>query len=483
VPHEPNVPAHLESLWIWSPDLLTAPLMAELREATCCLDGDALEIPQTVIDGARAGRPVDAVEYADRLFDRLANRTSVARQIALTASVLLPTAFGRSSTSCRRLVALFRSAVQAPAELGLFQSLTRPQERALLLRHIAEWEAWCNRTPRAAAPNRLSSADSRTRPQAGAAPQASGNSARPNAVPVSSERETARKNPAVQVLRAEIPDPDAAGAVDLQRYRKLEAPVPVGALAAETALAPLDFSFLQFAEVTQGIREELRLAARVGAQALKLSPRLVVGPPGTGKSRYLRALGEALGRPVRVLSAAAADGRALIGTARGWSSAVPSFPVTAIASALRADPILIVDEVDKADRNHLSANFQAGLLGLIEPSTAAAWYDECLMADCDLSWVGWMLTANDLSGILTPLANRCRVHCVGPPLSSAFEAYLQTIYGDIANELGVPVAALPQLDPAIRDALRRAFARNPALRALKRAVRRALSLAPKTTCH
>lgn len=160
--HEPNVPAHLESLWIWSPDVLTAPLMAELREATCRIDGDALEIPQTVIDGARAGRPVDAVEYAERLFDRLTNRTSVARQIALTASVLLPTAFCRSATSCQRLVALFRSIAQTPAEPRLFQSLTPQQERALLLRHIAEWEAWASRTPRATAPTRLAARGCRT---------------------------------------------------------------------------------------------------------------------------------------------------------------------------------------------------------------------------------------------------------------------------------------------------------------------------------
>lgn len=59
--------------------------------------------------------------------------------------------------------------------------------------------------------------------------------------------------------------------------------------------------------------------------------------------------------------------------------------MTVFAETSRADPIIVLDEIDKADVRDGRCALQAGLLVMIEPSRAVKWYDECLMVPCDFS--------------------------------------------------------------------------------------------------
>ncbi len=106
------------------------------------------------------------------------------------------------------------------------------------------------------------------------------------------------------------------------------------------------------------------------------------------------------------------------------------------------------------------------------------WFDEALLAPADLSAVSWILAANDVTPLSAPLLSRVAIVRVPPPGPEMLDVLLENLLGIIAEELGVPVDALPPLAPAARVRLRQAFAERPDLRRIKRAVEGALSVKP-----
>ena len=155
--------------------------------------------------------------------------------------------------------------------------------------------------------------------------------------------------------------------------------------------------------------------ARVGAgKAFGFRPLLLVGPPGIGKTHLLRRLSELSGTPSVMLDAAAAgDGFSLAGAQRTWGSASPGRPVATILDTGCGNPVVFVDEIDKAGvatgtRGTVSSAFHA-LLGLLEPVSSGRWMCPFHGLTFDMSHVTWVLAANGLGTIPAPLLSRCRV--------------------------------------------------------------------------
>src|SRR3546814_2196029 len=106
---------------------------------------------------------------------------------------------------------------------------------------------------------------------------------------------------------------------------------------------------------------------------------------------------------------------------------------------------------------------QATLLTLLERETAAVFFDECLMASCDLSQISWILTANDIHRISRPLLSRLRVVRAGRPAAAHFEPLLAGLLCGLAARHGARVEVLPALEPA---AIERTEEHTPELQAL-----------------
>lgn len=251
---------------------------------------------------------------------------------------------------------------------------------------------------------------------------------------------------------------------------------------AASALDRLAEEMPNFQPAIDRVADHLCLARRLSpSPVLNLPPLLLVGPPGIGKTRFVRRLSEALGVPfVWKGLAGASDNRTLAGTSRGWSSAEPSWPVTQLVQLGVANPILLVDEIEKAGGSTSNGRAHDTMLALLERGTARRYDDDCLGGPIDLSAISWILTANDVSGLPTPLRSRLAVVECGPPLVHQVTALIAGLLLDVAEEYGLPdPRLLPAIPCELLEELRADYARHVDPRRLRRGLVRALAMSAK----
>src|SRR3546814_6584495 len=91
---------------------------------------------------------------------------------------------------------------------------------------------------------------------------------------------------------------------------------------------------------------------RHGVLRLGMAPVLLVGPPGTGKTRFVQRLGELLDTPNTVINLAGmTDVKLLKGVTRGWASNRTSRVVEFIQQTKVPNPIFILDEIDRSEEH------------------------------------------------------------------------------------------------------------------------------------
>ena len=222
-------------------------------------------------------------------------------------------------------------------------------------------------------------------------------------------------------------------------------------------------------DVIEALTGDLHLRQAAGEPWAKFRPTIMVGPPGGGKTRLARRLAEILGTGFGELQAAgSSDNRLLAGTARAWTSAQPNFVAVTMRRTMTANPVMLVDELDKTHADGRNGDIRDTLLTMLEGETAQAFPDECLMAPCDLSAVSWLCTANKVEGLRGPLLSRLRVLEAPGPKLEHFDAVLAGMQRDLASELQLD--HLPPLAEAAEDALRNALRRGYGLRRIRAAL-------------
>ena len=171
---------------------------------------------------------------------------------------------------------------------------------------------------------------------------------------------------------------------------------------------------------------------------VKFAPILVVGPPGIGKTAWASDFAEISKIPHLLISMGGKH--TSVGFRSSESEFISSEPSPILVTIARnncANPLIILDEIDKVGDGKYNGNIQDAALHYFDPMSNKNMYDDFLKVHVNLSGVLWLCTANNIDSLNTPLLDRMTVVTVDYPLPEHGATILTTIIQEFEQSVGV----------------------------------------------
>ena len=197
---------------------------------------------------------------------------------------------------------------------------------------------------------------------------------------------------------------------DLRHFAKAMAHGPWRSVARpegwRDALTSLAAEMPNFAAVVEAVQRAMALADFTG-QPLMLQPILLFGEPGVGKTHFTQRLAEVLQTPIhRQAFDNAQTNSGLRGSDRHWGNTAVGALWELVVLGKHANPVVLLDELDKGERGGNNYRPVDALLSLLETVTATQVKDLSIDFEFDASRVLYVATANDADRISAPVRSR-----------------------------------------------------------------------------
>lgn len=201
------------------------------------------------------------------------------------------------------------------------------------------------------------------------------------------------------------------------------------------ALDALEDQMPNFKQVVGTVRRMLALQI-AGDGSFQLPPMLLAGDPGVGKTYFAMRLSKLLGAGFDMISMEGASSpMSLIGLEQHYYTSSPGKVFDLLVQGDTANPVLVVDELDKAssEARHPPAN---ALYQLLEAETAKRFCDQsCLQVRLDASHINWIVTANYLSLIPVPILSRLSTFYVPSPTGTERVRIAGAVYRELRAQM------------------------------------------------
>ena len=225
----------------------------------------------------------------------------------------------------------------------------------------------------------------------------------------------------------------------------------------------------------EDVKERILEFLAVGINKGEISGTILclVGPPGVGKTSLGQSVARSLGRKFYRFSVGGAKDEAEIkGHRRTYIGAMPGKFIQALKTCKTANPVIMLDEIDKIGKSY-NGDPASALLEVLDPEQNSDFLDHYIDVRFDLSNVFFICTANQLDTIPRPLRDRMEI--------IELAGYIQQEKVEIAKKYLIPKAldgaglksSKFKITNAALNNMISGYAREPGVRTLDKQIKKA----------
>ena len=190
--------------------------------------------------------------------------------------------------------------------------------------------------------------------------------------------------------------------------------------------------FPQFGEVIEFYEDAVIILDQLD-KPFQVPPVLLQGDPGLGKTYFSSELAKLLNLSFYEISLSTTSSSfALSGGNIQWAEGSPGFIAKTLADSSDANPIILIDEIDKAAQEARYNPINV-FYSLLESHSAKRFCDEALEFELDASKIIWIATANYMQSIPAPIQSRMRVFQIKQPDPSLMFSVVDSIYSHVLS--------------------------------------------------